>query len=85
MVKSLTPGFGIMCTTNTLDIQKIIVFEGTFEKIFSIIKEKGDSDGGVVVQAMRCIGDLIAGDSKNLDSLGRIFLEEEPQVEPALL
>lgn len=33
---------------------------------------------------MRCIGDLIAGDSKNLDALGRKFLGEEPQVEPAL-
>ncbi|KAK4282326.1 hypothetical protein QN277_013719 [Acacia crassicarpa] len=172
------------------EIQKIVVFEGAFEKIFSIIKEEGGSDGGVVVQdclellnnllrnngsnqillretigldslisilklrgsnftqqktinllsaletikllimggsetdpgkdlnrqankttlvqkkvldyllmlgvenqwapvavrceAMRCIGDLIAGDSKNLDALGRKFLGEEPQVEPAL-
>ncbi|XP_054812586.1 golgin candidate 6 isoform X2 [Prosopis cineraria] len=172
------------------EIQKIVVFEGAFEKIFSIIKEEGGSDGGVVVQdclellnnllrnsssnqillretigldslisilklrgssftqqktinllsalettkllimggseadpgkdsnrqankttlaqkkildyllmlgvenqwapvavrceAMRCIGDLIAGDSKNLDALGSKFLGEEPQVEPAL-
>lgn len=26
------------------------MFEGAFEKIFSIIKEEGDSEGGVVVQ-----------------------------------
>jgi len=32
------------------EIQKIVVFEGAFEKIFSIIKEEGGSDGGVVVQ-----------------------------------
>ncbi|XP_019439685.1 PREDICTED: golgin candidate 6-like isoform X1 [Lupinus angustifolius] len=173
------------------EIQKIVVFEGAFEKIFSVIKEEGNSDGGVVVQdclellnnllrndasnqvllretigldplisilmlrgsaysftqqktfnllstletikllikggpeansgkdyketnkttlvqkkvldhllilgvesqwapvavrcaAMQCIGDLIAGDSKNLDLLASKFLGEEPQVEPAL-
>ncbi|KAF2308455.1 hypothetical protein GH714_009748 [Hevea brasiliensis] len=33
------------------EIQKIVVFEGAFEKIFSIIKEEGGSEGGVVVQA----------------------------------
>jgi hypothetical protein len=32
------------------EIQKIVAFEGAFEKIFSIIKEEGGSDGGVVVQ-----------------------------------
>ncbi|GMP70353.1 hypothetical protein CsSME_00029233 [Camellia sinensis var. sinensis] len=31
------------------EIQKILVFEGAFEKIFSIIKEEGCSEGGVVV------------------------------------
>ncbi|RZB46623.1 Golgin candidate 6 [Glycine soja] len=34
--------------------------------------------------ALRCIGDLIAGDSKNCDVLSSKFLGEEPQVEPAL-
>jgi hypothetical protein len=28
------------------------VFEGVFEKIFSIIREEGYSDGGVVVQVI---------------------------------
>lgn len=31
-----------------------MVFEGAFEKIFSIIKEEGGSDGGVVVQVIHC-------------------------------
>ncbi|KAI3881930.1 hypothetical protein MKW92_020722 [Papaver armeniacum] len=46
-----------MCTTFPLtsfgcfqEIQKILVFEGALDKIFSIIKEEGGSDGGVVVQ-----------------------------------
>ncbi|XP_061357524.1 golgin candidate 6-like isoform X2 [Gastrolobium bilobum] len=179
-------------TREAEEIQKILVFEGAFEKIFSIIREEGNSDGGVVVQdclellnnllrsnasnqvllretvgldslisilklrgstytftqektinlssaietiklllkggseadpgkdmnkqtnkttlvqkkvldhllvlgvesqwvpvavrceAMRCIGDLITGDSKNLDLLASKVLGEEPQVEPAL-
>lgn len=29
-----------------------MVFEGAFEKIFSIIQEEGGSDGGVVVQVI---------------------------------
>ncbi|XLR62111.1 golgin candidate 6 isoform X11 [Arachis hypogaea] len=32
------------------DIQKIVIFEGAFEKILSIIRGEGNSDGGVVVQ-----------------------------------
>ncbi|CAH1426356.1 unnamed protein product [Lactuca virosa] len=35
------------------EIQKILVFEGAFEKIFSIIKEEGGSEGSVVVQALK--------------------------------
>ncbi|KAL7183059.1 hypothetical protein ACSBR1_041693 [Camellia fascicularis] len=34
------------------EIQKILVFEGAFEKIFSIIKEEGCSEGVVVVQVL---------------------------------
>lgn len=179
-------------TREAEEIQKIVVFEGAYEKIFSIIREEGNSDGGVVVQdclellnnlirsnvsnqvllretigfdslililklrgssysftqqktinllsaletiklllkggseadpgkdankqknktalvqkkvldsmlilgvesqwvpvavrcaALRCIGDLIAGDSKNLDLLASKVLGEEPQAEPAL-
>ncbi|KAF5740417.1 golgin candidate 6 isoform X1 [Tripterygium wilfordii] len=37
-------------TREAEEIQKIVVFEGAFEKIFSIIREEGGSDGGVVVQ-----------------------------------
>ncbi|URD83809.1 Uso1 / p115 like vesicle tethering protein, head region [Musa troglodytarum] len=37
-------------TREAEEIQKIVVFEGAFEKIFSIIREEGGSEGGVVVQ-----------------------------------
>ena len=33
---------------------------------------------------MRCIGDLIAGDSKNRDLLASKVLGEEPHIEPTL-
>lgn len=35
-------------------------------------------------QALRCIGDLIAGHPKNIDILASKVLGEEPQVEPAM-
>lgn len=43
-----------MCTKWFLILgnSKIVVFEGAFEKIFSIIKEEGGSEGGVVVQVI---------------------------------
>ncbi|GMQ05520.1 hypothetical protein CsSME_00050513 [Camellia sinensis var. sinensis] len=39
-------------TREAEEIQKIVVFEGAFEKIFSIVKEEGGSEGGVVVQGV---------------------------------
>ncbi|PSS11381.1 Golgin candidate like [Actinidia chinensis var. chinensis] len=42
------------------EIQKIVVFEGAFEKIFSIIREEGGSEGGVVVQdCLQLLNNLI--------------------------
>ncbi|XLT94214.1 hypothetical protein HN873_015876, partial [Arachis hypogaea] len=37
------------------DIQKIVIFEGAFEKILSIIRGEGNSDGGVVVQKVKFV------------------------------
>ncbi|KAI7995186.1 Golgin candidate 6 [Camellia lanceoleosa] len=42
----------IYLTHEAEEIQKILVFEGTFEKIFIIIKEEGCSEGVVVVQVL---------------------------------
>ncbi|XP_021826327.1 golgin candidate 6-like isoform X2 [Prunus avium] len=48
------------------EIQKIVVFEGAFEKIFSIIKEEGGSDGGVVVQdCIELLNNLIRKNASN--------------------
>ncbi|XP_059645824.1 golgin candidate 6-like isoform X4 [Cornus florida] len=37
-------------TREAEEIQKIVVFEGTFDKILGIVNEEGGSEGGVVVQ-----------------------------------
>ncbi|XP_042471213.1 golgin candidate 6 isoform X2 [Zingiber officinale] len=53
-------------TRQAEEIQKIVVFEGAFEKIFSIIKEEGDSEGGVVVQdSLELLNNLIRNNASN--------------------
>jgi hypothetical protein len=43
-----------------------VVFEGVFEKIFSIIREEGYSDGGVVVQdCLELLNNLIRQNASN--------------------
>ncbi|KAK1438600.1 hypothetical protein QVD17_04409 [Tagetes erecta] len=53
-------------TREAEEIQKILVFEGAFEKIFSIIKEEGGSEGGVVVQdCLELLNNLLRNNSSN--------------------
>ncbi|XP_011629264.1 golgin candidate 6 [Amborella trichopoda] len=53
-------------TREAEEIQKIVVFEGAFEKIFSIIKEEGGSEGGVVVQdCLELLNNLIRNSVPN--------------------
>uniref|UniRef100_A0A2P2MPS6 Golgin candidate 6 n=1 Tax=Rhizophora mucronata TaxID=61149 RepID=A0A2P2MPS6_RHIMU len=53
-------------TREAEEIQKIVVFEGAFEKIFSIIKEEGGSDGGVVVQdCLELLNNLLRNNASN--------------------
>ncbi|XP_073116828.1 golgin candidate 6 [Elaeis guineensis] len=65
-------------TREAEEIQKIVVFEGAFEKIFSIIKEEGGSDGGVVVQdCLELLNNLIRNNASN-----QILLKETIGFEP---
>ncbi|XP_068303794.1 golgin candidate 6-like [Pyrus communis] len=67
-------------TREAEEIQKIVVFEGAFEKIFSIIKEEGDSDGGVVVQdCIELLNNLIRNTASN-----QILLRETMGFDPLL-
>ncbi|WJX65232.1 Golgin candidate 6 [Trifolium repens] len=53
-------------TREAEEIQKIVVFEGAYEKIFSIIREEGNSDGGVVVQdCLELLNNLIRTNASN--------------------
>ncbi|XP_071737584.1 golgin candidate 6-like [Rutidosis leptorrhynchoides] len=53
-------------TREAEEILKILVFEGAFEKIFSIIKEEGGSEGGVVVQdCLELLNNLLRNNSSN--------------------
>ncbi|KAL6549937.1 Golgin candidate 6 [Orobanche minor] len=53
-------------TREAEEVQKILVFEGAFEKIFSIIKEEGGSEGGVVVQdCLELLNNLIRNNASN--------------------
>ncbi|KAK1312525.1 Golgin candidate 6 [Acorus calamus] len=67
-------------TRNAEEIQKIVVFEGAFEKIFSIIKEEGGSEGGVVVQdCLELLNNLLRNNASN-----QILLRETVGVEPLI-
>eukprot|EP00252_Welwitschia_mirabilis_P026477 TRINITY_DN8701_c0_g1_i1.p1 TRINITY_DN8701_c0_g1~~TRINITY_DN8701_c0_g1_i1.p1 ORF type:complete len:947 (-),score=232.58 TRINITY_DN8701_c0_g1_i1:187-3027(-) len=53
-------------TRDAEEIQKIVVFEGAFEKIFNIIKEEGGSEGGIVVQdCLELLNNLLRNNSTN--------------------
>ncbi|PKI79148.1 hypothetical protein CRG98_000440 [Punica granatum] len=53
-------------TREAEEIKKIVVFEGAFEKIFSIIREEGGSDGGVVVQdCLELLNNLLCNSASN--------------------
>ncbi|KAF8397583.1 hypothetical protein HHK36_016503 [Tetracentron sinense] len=65
-------------TREAEEIQKILVFEGAFEKIFSIIKEEGGSEGGVVVQdCLELLNNLLRNNVSN-----QILLRETIGFEP---
>ncbi|KAF8396671.1 hypothetical protein HHK36_018296 [Tetracentron sinense] len=65
-------------TREAQEIQKIVVFEGAFEKIFSIIKEEGGSEGGVVVQdCLELLNNLVRNNVSN-----QILLRETLGFEP---
>uniref|UniRef100_A0A0W0GDD6 General vesicular transport factor p115 n=1 Tax=Moniliophthora roreri TaxID=221103 RepID=A0A0W0GDD6_MONRR len=48
------------------DIQKVLAFEGAFEKLFNIISQEGGVDGGAVAQeALECIDGFLRFNSSN--------------------
>ncbi|KAA8520857.1 hypothetical protein F0562_011530 [Nyssa sinensis] len=67
-------------TREAEEIQKIVVFEGAFEKIFSIIKEEGGSEGGVVVQdCVELLNNLLRNNASN-----QVLLRETMGFDPLM-
>ncbi|KAH6824986.1 golgin putative 6 [Perilla frutescens var. hirtella] len=67
-------------TREAEEIQKIVVFEGAFEKIFGIIKEEGGSEGGVVVQdCLELLNNLLRSNSSN-----QVLLRETVGFDPLI-
>ncbi|KAL3652721.1 Golgin candidate 6 [Castilleja foliolosa] len=67
-------------TREAEEIQKILVFEGAFENIFSIIKEEGGSEGGVVVQdCLELLNNLLRNNASN-----QVLLRETMSFDPLI-
>lgn len=48
------------------DIQKILAFEGAFEKLFNTIRQEGGVDGGIVAHdALTCVDVLLRFNASN--------------------
>ena len=48
------------------DIQKILAFEGAFEKLFNIVTQEGGIEGGIMVHdALACVDSLLRYNTSN--------------------
>lgn len=55
-----------MLISQSPDIQKVLAFEGAFEKLFDTVTHEGGLEGGVVSQdALRCVDGLLRYNSSN--------------------
>ncbi|KAJ7198467.1 p115 like vesicle tethering protein [Mycena pura] len=52
--------------SQSADIQKVLAFEGAFEKLFGIVTQEGGVEGGVVTQeALACVDSLLRFNTSN--------------------
>jgi hypothetical protein len=55
------------------DIQKVLAFEGAFEKLFNTVTQEGGIEGGVVTQqALDCVDGLLRFNTSN--QVGRLHI-----------
>ncbi|THV06668.1 hypothetical protein K435DRAFT_848745 [Dendrothele bispora CBS 962.96] len=55
-----------LLVTQSADIQKVLAFEGAFEKLFNIVTQEGGIEGGLVVQdTLACVDMLLRFNSSN--------------------
>ena len=52
--------------SQSADIQKVLAFEGAFEKLFNIVTQEGGVDGGAVASgALTCVDGLLRFNTSN--------------------
>lgn len=55
-----------LLTSQSPDIQKVLAFEGAFEKLFNTVTQEGGVDGGLIAQgALACIDGLLRYNTSN--------------------
>lgn len=60
------------------DIQKILAFEGAFEKLFNIVQQEGGLEGGPVVHdALLCVDNLLRFNSSNQVRMALFFRDNQ--------
>lgn len=53
-------------TKGNANIQKIVAFENAFDRLFDVIQQEGNSDGGIVVQdCLSLMLNLLKGNISN--------------------
>ena len=63
------------------DIQKILAFEGAFEKLFNIVTQEGGVEGGVAVRdALACVDTLLRYNPSNQVALSNKLCDDHPQM-----
>ena len=76
----------ISLTTSNADIQKLLAFEGAFDKLFAIVRQEGGiGSGGIVVQdCLAAIGGLLRWNVSNQVNSTRVVLSRPVREPPGL-
>lgn len=62
----LFPTFQFKLTKGNANLQKIVAFENSFDKLVDIVEVEGCSDGGIVVEdCLRLMLNLLRNNSSN--------------------
>lgn len=67
----------IQLTKGNANIQKIVAFENAFDRIFDVIEQEGNADGGIVVEdCLLLMLNLLRGNvsNQNFFKEGNIFI-----------
>ena len=73
-------------SAGSADIQKVLAFEGAFEKLFAVVAREGGVDGGPVAEeALVCLDGLLRFNSSNQVRLQYTPRHRPPHTSPGIL